>query len=92
MCSSEKQSWENASVLTGIIQALRIKKKLTEFQVFKFSSFKFFLVADIKIRQKFRSRQGTGLNGFKITVIGVTQSNVVLFPAIGNGLVSASYM
>ena len=34
MCSSEKQSWENASVLTGIIQALRIKKKLTEFQVF----------------------------------------------------------
>ena len=34
MCSSEKQSWENLSVLTGIIQALRIKKKLTEFQVF----------------------------------------------------------
>ena len=34
MCSSEKQSWENASVLTGIIQALQIKKKLTEFQVF----------------------------------------------------------
>ena len=34
ICSCEKQSWEKSSVLTGIIQALRIKKKLTEFQVF----------------------------------------------------------
>ena len=33
-CSSKKQSQENASVLTGIVQALGIKKKLTEFQVF----------------------------------------------------------
>ena len=34
MCSSEKQSWENASVLTGIIQALRIKKKFQKVSSF----------------------------------------------------------